>query len=219
MRRFVLVTAAAALLVAGAALPAAAAPAPVGNPCTYASTDAGSPGTQNGVLFGGPLVLTDDTNPAVVYSGTLTCTAQYGIFNSQHSDGGHVCATSGPTTGVVVVAEPVLCSFPAPGYGPGWPEEMYVCAQLDLVTGGTLYYQEGGGWTTNANTDCVRLANASVTDETLTQPLHDLLDPLICPVLAVFFPPEGDVGIFWDCPPYNPSTSLVGVTAYFTPVL
>jgi len=34
-------------------------------------------------------------------------------------------------------------------------------------------------------------------------------DPLLCPVLEAFFPPDGDIvlpdpiGLAWDCPPYH----------------
>jgi hypothetical protein len=29
------------------------------------------------------------------------------------------------------------------------------------------------------------------------------LDPIICPVLAIVYPPEGDIPGIWDCPPYG----------------
>ena len=34
-------------------------------------------------------------------------------------------------------------------------------------------------------------------------PIFNLIDALSCPVLAIMFPPEGDVPGLWDCPPYN----------------
>ena len=38
------------------------------------------------------------------------------------------------------------------------------------------------------------------------EPIHELellLDSVVCPVLAVVFPPQGDVPGVWDCPPYG----------------
>lgn len=31
----------------------------------------------------------------------------------------------------------------------------------------------------------------------------DANDPLVCPVLALMYPPDGDIPCVWDCPPYG----------------
>lgn len=216
MKRLAFVVCSTALLAGSlvtVAAPAhAATPHILGSTCGFATTDYQSAGTwQYGFMWGGPIVMRDPGNVQVLYTGTMTCTLKYYGFNNLHSSGGTVCqATGGPATGVVAV-QPVSCNFPA---DPASPQEIYICTRV--VIGATAYYFSGGGWTMNANAECERSTFVTANDGQARTLLHDLLDPIICPVLAPFFPPDGDVGIFWDCPPYgNPPSPLFQYLAYF----
>ena len=198
-----LVAGAAALLVGTLALPAHAAPRPTGTLCGILTSDAETPGVQSGVLFGGPVVLRDDTNPAVVYSGTLTCTYQHGFFNDTHADANTCSATSPTATGITTAVAPTPCTFPGTG---GAVDSGYVCAQVNISSGPTLYWAHGsplGTWSTSAASPCTPVGIQTVNDQLVTTLLKDLLDSILCPILTPFFPPHGDVGIFYDCPPYS----------------
>lgn len=202
LRALSVASVAAATLVTALATPASAAPSPTGSLCGFASADAPVAGTQNGVLFGGPVVLGDDTNPAVVYSGTLTCTFQAGRLNGSHSDADTCSASSPLATGVATLAAPnVLCSFAlaSDDYG-------HVCTQVDIVGGPTLYWASGvggpGEWTTDPSANCTP-TSFTVVNTDIVSPVKAILDAVLCPLLAPFFPPDGDVGIFYDCPPYS----------------
>lgn len=212
MRNILTTLGAAALLVAGLTTPASAAPLPTGLLCGMATSDALAPGNQQGVLVGGPITLGDDSNPAVVYSGSITCSFQLGIFNSQHS-APDTCNGTGATSGVVATYIPTSCSFgTAPG---GWPDEGYVCTQLDIIGFPTFYYADSGlpgvpgSWSTSAASSCTRVAWADSSGA------KQLVDDFVCPVLTPFFPPHGDVGIFYDCPPYSSPTPLTSVTYFW----
>ena len=218
MKRLAFVVSSAALMVGSlvvVAAPAQAAATPhiAGSTCGFVTTDIQSPGFQYGVMWGGPLVMRDPANVQVLYTGTMTCTLKYGIFNGQHNSGGAVCATTGgPATGVVA-APPTTCAFAAPSSP--FPDEAYICTQV--VINAVTYYFSGGGWTTNANSDCERAAWVNVDDQLTQDIVHGLLDPILCPILAIFFPPQGDVGIFYDCPPYTSPTHLFSYLIYEWP--
>jgi len=199
MRRRLSLLVAAALVVAFA--PAAhAAPHPQGTTCGLAAVDDDTltaPNTFTGVLFAGPLTLRDNLNPLVVYSGSIRCSIQ---VNSPLHSGVDQCAAAGLLSGGVAVLDPSFCSYAA---GPS--DSVYVCTQVDILGGPTLYHDAGGGWTTNANNPCNQVT-AVVQCDPSTLPCAvkvSLLDPLLCPIFAIFFPPQGDIGIFWDCPPYS----------------
>ncbi|MDQ1713212.1 MAG: hypothetical protein QOE45_2662 [Frankiaceae bacterium] len=173
------------------ALPAHAAPEPTGPLCGFASvTNPGlESGTQSGGFFGGPLRLGDDTNPLIVYSASITCSIQ--VNEALHSGGDGASFTS-RTSGNVAVVEPTS----GLSYSAGTGDDVFICTQVNLVGGTTLYYDDASqNWSTNSASRC-ELA-------TPLTPQRSIIDPIICPLLAPFFPPEGDVGIFWDCPPYH----------------
>lgn len=201
VRRIAFLAASTAVFVTTLVAPAHAAASPwaSGTTCGFATTDAATKGFQTGVIFGGPLVLRDTTQPAVVYSGTMTCTVHYGVFNYTHASGGVACSASSAVATVVTVAAN-LCQFPTTA--PFWPDEAYICTQVDIVGLGSLYYS-GGGWTTDRNSECERAAYLNLTDEIAQDIKRSTIDPIVCPILAPFFPPYGDVGIFYDCPPYS----------------
>lgn len=220
LRTIALVSGAAALFVGLLVTPASAAPYPTGTLCGFASSDLTSPGNQFGVLFGGPVVLRDDASPAVVYSGSLTCTFQWGIFNGSHSAPDTCVATSPTATGIVTVATPNTCAFNTAGGGDPW-DISYVCTQVDIVGGPTLYWASPsvgiGYWTTDSSAPCATSATMWLDDWLVQDLASSVLDPVLCPVLQPFFPPDGDVGIFYDCPPEGPHDPLFEYIVYVWP--
>lgn len=54
--------------------------------------------------------------------------------------------------------------------------------------------------------ECAQLVDGNARFLELGDDLLDEVvggDPLVCPVLATMFPPEGDIPGVWDCPPYG----------------
>jgi hypothetical protein len=197
MRRSVLPLLA-ALCLASFATPAFAdAPLTDGVLCSLASVaDPTAPaGTQFGVLDGGPVVMTeqDGTTPE---TGTLTCRIQVDVAN--HTGWGW--AVWGHGTGVLT-AGPSVVSYPT-------GSNVYLCAEFSDDSDGVTYYWDANAsrWSTNASVSCgLAYGSDDPTEEAV------LVDSIICPVLALAFPPEGDVtlrapvGTVWDCPPYGNS--------------
>jgi hypothetical protein len=180
---------------------ASAAPAPltgVGCGTSYAD-DPATPGGSVGELDGGPLVLVAD-DPAVPVRGSVTCTLQTG---ATHGGAPLAAATSATTTGVVVLpATPV--AFTADPL-----DTVYLCTRVD-VEGGAVWYsdEEAGEWSTDPDVPCAPLGVDEVcptADPTARcspwSPV--LIDSITCPILALVFPPWGDVPDVWDCPPYG----------------
>lgn len=213
MRRLALL--AALGLLVSLAPQAQAAPAPKGLSCGMAAawTSATSPPYQfTAVVWGGPVAM-PDSNPTIVYSGRLTCTIQQNA-NSRHMDP-DLCNVPGANA-VVATAGPTLC-----GWNGGQFDVYWLCTRLDVIGGGTLY-KSGGSWTTNAAADCDPAISVVCDSSTLPCGLkQSFLDPLLCPIFAIFFPPQGDIGIFWDCPPYTtgvPVTELIAHVVIPEPV-
>ena len=186
-------------LVAGTALtfaPAAyAAPDPSGILCGFSSTtDPQVEGSQTGEVDAGPILLGDDTDPTVVYSGSVTCTIQ---VNAATHAGADACAVTGPN-GTAVIAAAGTCTYATTS-----GDNVYLCTQVNIDGGPTLYFADSndplveGEWSTDPNSAC---GLATSVDP---GPIGGELDPLLCPILAILFPPEGDILNIWDCPPYN----------------
>ena len=187
---------------------------PVGRLCSFWSvTDPTVEGgqTQTGEINAGPV--TDDTQVGATI--TVTCTIQVGAANSTHADTDAVaCASTG--TGAVSVA--CQASYVSPEGQP-----VYLCTEV-TVHGTTTYYRDSvaGTWSSSPSVSCEDAAMqqihtktlsdlipqlAPVVDQLAQQVLSEVVQPTICPVLAVLFPPEGDVvllpahGTIWDCDP------------------
>jgi hypothetical protein len=200
VRRIALVTLALAGLAASVATPALA-DAPGDNShgliCQFASVEdpTAEPGTQSGQLSGGPVVLLDGANAPE--SGTLTCSIQV----DNPIPGGSGPSVSGHSTGVFT-AGPAVVNYVAPA-----TSNVYLCSSFtDDSDSLTYYFQEATGtWTTTAADAPCGLAEGS-NDPSETD---ILIDSIVCPVLAIVFPPTGDVvlpdpiGKVWDCPPYG----------------
>jgi hypothetical protein len=158
--------------------------------CQYSSMhDPLAAGTQSGQLSGGPLVLTDSTT-GLPGSGTLTCRIQVNMDG--HTGTGPF--VSGHGTGVVATP-PSVVRFAA-----AESDLVYLCGEFTDDSDGTTYYWDAiaTAWTTDPAAPCEPPA---VCDSCGNEP--DLLDLVVCPFLAVAFPPEGDVPGIWDCPPYG----------------
>ena len=201
-----LVVLAAASLNLGDALPASATP--IGRLCSFLSiTDLTVEGgqRQTGQTNGGPV--TDDTSVGATI--TLTCTIQVGAANNTHA-GADAVALSNTGTGAALLAGQM--SYVSPEGQP-----VYLCTQVSV--NGTTYYWDAsatgvhpnlpGNWSSTGG-----LCNEAIRQEIFPGPFAPLLDivdpiltgivdPVVCPVLAVLFPPEGDITGVWDCPPYD----------------
>jgi hypothetical protein len=173
--------------------------------------------TQSGYLYGGP----------ITQNGTLKCTIKAGVNTHTGTTApGQSASLSGTGTAGVTVVAPGIVSYVSP------PEtDVYVCDQF-TDSANVTYYWDGDNnvWTTSSAVNC-ELAIGAGTDDPIFDPVFDLLDtidallqsvekdvidPLVCPVLAtlqgdyaglVTINAQGDVFIagtpFWDCPPYD----------------
>lgn len=128
MRRAVLAMLAAAT-AASVALPgaAAAAPDPTGFTCGLSGLTSAER-SQVDAAF----VLTDDTNPLVLHSGSVTCEVWFD--GDLHEVTGPVVATG------VAVASGTVPNPPA-------DTDVYVCTRFDLVNGRTGFWDgDAGAW-------------------------------------------------------------------------
>jgi hypothetical protein len=164
----------------------AANAAPEGRRCGFSTlTDPQIEGSQSGQINAGPLVL-DTTNPTA--SGFITCTIQVGT-NDTHAEADAAKISGTTSTGVAALAGSVT-------YEVGTDEDVWICTEVHA--GATVYYWDAASasWSTTGGT-----CDLSTSIE--TPPVGGEIDFLICPILAIVFPPEGDVLNIWDCPPYN----------------
>lgn len=169
--------------------------APEGARCRFTSvTDpVGEDDVQTGQMNGGPI--TDPTAPGAEI--TLTCTIQVGPLGATHA-GADAAAASSTGTGVAVLA-PTAISYTAPE-----GLDVYQCTQVTV--NGTTYYWNGTTWTTDPSSACQLATSQEIPPEPILSTINMILeqvDPTICPVIAQAFPPEGDIGNVYDCPPYN----------------
>ena len=151
---------AAALLFA--ALPVAPARAaltqPTGTPCELDLTTMRSyvDDYEDPEFSGGPVVLTDEDDPTVVHTGTLTCSLVFGNA-TDHTAPVYASATSDAATRVVVLPPTTVDTEPI-----GWGEPLSLCTRVDF-DGGTLYWNDphdrntDGWWSPSPLATCNRL--------------------------------------------------------------
>jgi hypothetical protein len=77
-----------------------------------------------------------------------------------------------------------------------------------VVDGTHLYFNDPNDPTVNGSFDTTPNVDCGLAAREDGQTTGDFIDTIICPVLALVFPPEGDVflpsiGKVWDCPPYD----------------
>jgi hypothetical protein len=145
-----------------------------------------------GEVDGGPIVLSDVVENA--RRATLTCTVQ-AWEDWHHADPDWFAVTSPSMVGVVVLP-PTVVTFPDRWWS--------ICTSLDVEGVGTLYLAVSPDptvdpyWSTDPNVPC---ATPVITDDP-GDPLGDLVDSLICPVLegplAAY---QGVWGYVTDCRP------------------
>ena len=146
--------------------------------------------TQTGEIDGGPVG--DPSKPAATV--TLTCTIQVGAANGTHA-GADAVSLSGTGTGVATVGGAATYISPE-----GQP--VFMCSQV-TVNGTTYYWDDAAGdWSFSSSAPC----SEAIQQEIFPGPLAPVID-LLCPILALIFPPEGDIvlpspiGTLIDCPP------------------
>lgn len=178
------VAALALLAAASVALPAPARAAePIGVLCSFQpiTQPLGDGTAKTGVLVAGPSA----------GDGAITCTVQ-------------LTPTRG--TGVVgtvsAAGDPVLANATVVSYDVARRDDpVWLCAAFTPTGGTTLYYDDDrGDFTAGPAAPCGQVPQPCECGP--SDPLR-VLDPLVCPVLALVFPPSGDVPLVWDCPPYD----------------
>lgn len=141
-------------------------------------------------ISGGPVLITE-ANGVVPETGLFVCGVRFRADLSapaDHTGSGPQTARQG--TGVFT-AGPGEYPWPSTGY-------TWLCTEfLDDSDNVTYYWDDAQGeWSTDPAVPCLF---APKSDE----PPVPLVDQLVCPVLVLLFPPEGDVPDLWDCPPYE----------------
>ncbi|MDQ1712228.1 MAG: hypothetical protein QOE45_1678, partial [Frankiaceae bacterium] len=160
------------------------------------------PGTQTGQVTAGPAFIDDGaTPPGVTHSGNFICTIQVGLTNSQHT-GTDAAVVEGPTTPLVIAAQGQVT------YTAGLLDPVYLCTEI-VVDGTHLYFNDPNDPTANGNFDTTPNVDCGLATSEDSQTIGEFIDSIICPFLALVFPPEGDIvlpdpiGKVWDCPPYD----------------
>ena len=166
---------------------ARAAVDPTGFLCGYDKPKGGGP--YHASLDAGPLLLVDGNDPATIHEGTVTCTLQDDLL---HSDTDVVSVTSARTAGAVVLPSTTV-----------WvPHTVwFLCTEMHLDDDTVLYYDwtwENEGWSTDPGAECEPI----IIEEPPPPMDWTLVDSVICPILVLLLPPDGDVGDVWNCPPY-----------------
>jgi hypothetical protein len=170
--------------------------------CWFASlTDpSAEAGTQTGEITAGPAVIDDRATPPGVHSGHFVCTIQVGAANGTHA-GADAAVVTGPESTAVIAAGGTV-TYNAPYYEPVW-----LCTEI-VVDGQSLYFDDpndptvNGSFSTSSSAACGLAIDEGTDDPTITA-IGELIDSIICPVLAIVFPPQGDIPGVWDCPPYG----------------
>lgn len=173
----------------------------------------GSSFALTGEVSAGPIMLTDDTDPTIVYSGYIGCSIQLGV-NNTHADQA-VLRINGPITPAAVALEPTQVTFDASSN-----DTVYLCTRIVVVGGPTIYWNDAddgfgnGGWSTSSTSRC-RMAISATAPEEVAAAQNDL-DPFVCPVLETLpalgiKPPS-----LWGC--YKDDL-LTTVTVPVTPLL
>jgi hypothetical protein len=193
----------AALLLAGTALPGHAATPLAVDLCGWASiTDPTSVDRQVGEIHGGPMVATAVDPAAGLVLVTLTCSLRTGPYTATHLD--PVAASASASGFGIAVLPPTPVAYPA-------APDAFVSVCTDVVladgAGSTHYYWDA--WVQEFSTDpsvpCTGaecLSTECGPSGQVDRLLADAVDPVVCPVLAMPFPPDGDNDV-WECPPYG----------------
>jgi hypothetical protein len=186
---------------------ASAATSADGRRCSFGSTTnpGAEPDTQTGQIQAGPAVINDGGTPPGVHSGHFVCTIQ--VSASTHAGPDAASVTGPDTTGVIAAQGQVT-------YTAGDDAPVYLCTEI-VVDGQSWYYDDPtvvgatGTWTTSSSASCGLATSLDPGNDPTVLAIEGLIDAIICPVLAIVFPPEGDVtlpdpvGKVWDCPPYD----------------
>jgi hypothetical protein len=197
------IAAAAALLLAAAPSAAAVTPDPAGFPCAVDLVPVTWSDDDRAVLSGGPLA--DDRVPGA--DGAATLTLRCSLQDAWHADAPDLASASATGDGVVVLP-------PTPVTYAGQPWAPYLCHEVTVTRPGgastTLYRDdETHAWTNDPAAACDDLfvacpdRAARSHDDCKGVATGPAVDAAVCPVLATWFPPEGDVEGVWDCPPYE----------------
>lgn len=177
-----------ALVAAGLNLvPAGAADAQaVGFLCGFTSVG------SNTLIDGGPLVADERTGVTI----SMTCTLQHGA-NSTHA-GADTASASSLFLPQAVVLPPTFVTFRPPAGAP-----IFICTQMKINS--TTYYHDDStsSWSTSTSVPCKPYRLGGDIGEEVDRILVEEVDPVLCPVLSLVFPPEGDIPLLWDCPPYG----------------
>ena len=196
MRRAVLSLLAATSLVSTATPAVADPPIVDGVLCGFATVIdlSAEEGTQSGVLWGGPVLLTE-RNGITPETGTLLCRVQVvDSFTSNHDGAGPYVDDDGPRG--VFLAGPQIITIQRTG-----TQNVFLCAEF--VDSGIPYYWDSASqnWSTSSNVPC----DLSITGDGGDGPrdIEVLIDSIVCPLVALLLPPEGDIPGIWDCPPYG----------------
>jgi hypothetical protein len=222
MRKLAIATLALGALATTFVTPATAAEptTPPDQTCSFTSVTDPSPeageNAQFGYIDGGP----------ILQNGTITCTIQVGgAFHSSANNGASASATG--TNGFTYLP-PTLVSYSSPPLTP-----VYLCTQFTDTDNVTWYWDDiPGDWTTDPNSDCGLAISGGTSDpifdpvfelidtifDLLTQVEKDVIDPVVCPALALLddivpdvagvleIQDDGDLYVagefIWDCPPY-----------------
>lgn len=173
------------LLVSGAAGfagSASAAPPPADSvKCGYTIVDWPDVTGHAGVVYGGPIAAAD---PADLIS--MTCTIQF-TPDVTHGGANDVVAVRSPETPGATMLAPAPVAFEVPA-----GERYLMCTEV--AVNGVPYYWDDMAGVWSASPDVICEASAVVPQPHVLDQLRDLL----CPNLAIVFPPDGDVlGI--DC--------------------
>jgi len=193
-RRRRLALLAAAVAVAAANGPAAAAPPELqGLTCGY--TFASTPAGWAGEIDGGPIAAVS----ADVASLTLTCSI---VAGPSYGHGDAPVVTASASGSQAAVLPPTPFAGPLPGRTLG------MCTRVSLTmrdgTTHELYYDaDREEFTTDPGVSCATVEQpCSSTQRCSPIQEPELVDPIVCPILAVVLPPDGDVDGVWNCPPY-----------------
>ena len=139
----------AAPLALGGAPAHAATPDPTGPLCGFSSLTWPGGDWQYGEVDGGPLALVDPDDPGAVVFGSVTCTLQTDSLHGTTSN--DLASLTGSTTPGVAAVAGTLAYEAEPGVF------LYLCTQVNVVGGPTLYWDEdwsGGSWSTSSDARC-----------------------------------------------------------------
>ena len=155
-------------------------------------------GTQTGQLEGGPVLFTVAPDGTTPQEGTLICRVQVvDAFASDHTGSGPSVSGRINAAGVAV-AGPYVITINRTG-----SQNVFLCSEFVDNSEGLVYYwdDDNSEWSTNPVVHC----GLSLTGDKGGAPRDSevLVDSIICPILALVFPPEGDIPGIWDCPPYG----------------